>query len=100
METIICNLYYKIVPYFATASYLHELAQFFFHDSLKKLSPTHSVLLCRINHVELPIPLRTKKVLGVTNWSRASETSAVSREVPMTKELLMFLTETQGNCIM
>ena len=39
---------------------------------------------------------RTKKVVGVLNWSRASETSAVSREVPMTKELLTFLTETQG----
>lgn len=38
----------------------------------------------------------TKKVLGVVNWSRASETSAVSHEVPMTKELLTFLTETQG----
>ena len=38
----------------------------------------------------------TKKVLGVLNWSRATEVSAVSREVPMTKELLTFLTETQG----
>jgi len=41
----------------------------------------------------------TKKVLGVINWSRTSEVSAVSREVPMTKELLTFLTETQGKCI-
>ena len=39
---------------------------------------------------------RTTKVVGVLNWSRASETSGVSREVPMTKELLTFLTETQG----
>nr|XP_058972943.1 uncharacterized protein LOC131799250 [Pocillopora verrucosa] len=39
---------------------------------------------------------RTKKVLAVVNWSRANETSAVSREVPMTKELLTYLSETQG----
>ncbi|CAH3153238.1 unnamed protein product, partial [Pocillopora meandrina] len=38
----------------------------------------------------------TKKVLAVVNWSRANETSAVSREVPMTKELLTYLSETQG----
>nr|XP_058940551.1 uncharacterized protein LOC131768864 [Pocillopora verrucosa] len=38
----------------------------------------------------------TKKVLAVVNWSKANETSAVSREVPMTKELLTYLCETQG----
>ena len=42
------------------------------------------------------IIFRTKKVLGVVNWSRASATLAVSREVPMTKELLPYFTETQG----
>nr|XP_058955494.1 uncharacterized protein LOC131782778 isoform X3 [Pocillopora verrucosa]XP_058972476.1 uncharacterized protein LOC131798834 isoform X1 [Pocillopora verrucosa]XP_058973360.1 uncharacterized protein LOC131799682 isoform X1 [Pocillopora verrucosa] len=36
------------------------------------------------------------KVLAVVNWSRANETSAVSCEVPMTKELLTYLSETQG----
>nr|XP_058943697.1 uncharacterized protein LOC131771852 [Pocillopora verrucosa] len=35
------------------------------------------------------------KVLAVVNWSRANETSAVSCEVPMTKELLTYLFETQ-----
>ena len=30
------------------------------------------------------------------SWSRASNVSAVSREVPMTKELLTFIKETQG----
>ena len=39
-------------------------------------------------------------MVGVLNWSRASEISAVSREVPMTKELLTFLSETQGTCMM
>ncbi|XP_068752792.1 uncharacterized protein [Montipora capricornis] len=38
----------------------------------------------------------TKKVVGVLNWSRASDVAAVSREVPMTKELLTLLIETQG----
>ena len=42
------------------------------------------------------IIFRTKKVLAVVNWSKANETSAVSREVPMTKELLTYLCETQG----
>ena len=40
------------------------------------------------------ITFRTKKVLGVVNWSRVSAT--LSREVPMTKELLPYFTETQG----
>lgn len=35
-------------------------------------------------------------MVGFLNWSRASEISAVSREVPMTKELLTFLCEMQG----
>ena len=30
------------------------------------------------------------------NWSRASDVSAVSREVPMTKELLTLILEDQG----
>ena len=30
------------------------------------------------------------------NWSRASDVSAVSRKVPMTKELLTFIIEEQG----
>ena len=30
------------------------------------------------------------------NWSRASDVSAVSREVPMTKELLTLIIEDQG----
>ncbi|PFX12507.1 hypothetical protein AWC38_SpisGene23524 [Stylophora pistillata] len=38
----------------------------------------------------------TKNVLRVVNWSRATDTSTVSRELPMTKELLTFLTEAQG----
>ncbi|XP_068684450.1 uncharacterized protein [Montipora foliosa] len=38
----------------------------------------------------------TKKVVGVLNWSRASDVAAVSREVPMTKELVTLLIETQG----
>ena len=42
------------------------------------------------------IIFRTKKVLAVVNWSKANETSAVSREVPMAKELLTYLCETQG----
>ena len=40
------------------------------------------------------ITFRTKKVLGVVNWSRVSAT--LSCEVPMTKELLPYFTETQG----
>ena len=35
-------------------------------------------------------------MVGFLNWSRASEVFAVSREVPMTKELLTFLSEMQG----
>ena len=39
---------------------------------------------------------QNQKVIGVINWSKATEVSSVSREVPMTKELLTLLTETQG----
>ena len=61
------------------------------------LSGIRSVLvICLFTYNSYYMFGRTKKVVGVLNWSRASETSAVSREVPMTKELLTFLTETQG----
>ena len=41
------------------------------------------------------ILVRTKRVLGVLNCSRTSNAAAVSREVPMTKELLTYIKETQ-----
>ena len=37
-----------------------------------------------------------KKIIAVSNWSRADERSAPCREVPMTKDLLTDLTERKG----
>ena len=37
-----------------------------------------------------------QKIISVCNWSRADERSAPSREVPMTKQLVTNLTETEG----
>ena len=89
MDFSICKIFHNVLFNNFCLYYVSLRNMFQKQNIFGSLQYIHLIKLCFSF-----ILARAKKLLEVLNWSRASNVAAVSREVPMTKELLKYIKET------